>query len=62
MIPMIRITEMYYIAAECRMEAGPDYDKSKALDYLNTVRRHRGIGAGTDRGGQPRLGRASVTS
>ena len=40
---MIRITEMYYIAAECRMEAGPDYDKSKALDYLNTVRRHRGI-------------------
>ena len=43
MIPMIRITEMYYIAAECRMEAGPDYDKSKALDYLNTVRRHRGI-------------------
>ena len=34
MIPMIRITEMYYIAAECRMEAGPDYDKSKALDYL----------------------------
>ena len=43
MIPMIRITEMYYIAAECRMEAGPDYDKALALEYLNTVRRHRGI-------------------
>ncbi|MDE5610563.1 MAG: RagB/SusD family nutrient uptake outer membrane protein, partial [Odoribacter sp.] len=42
-IPMIRITEMFYIAAECRMEAGINYDRTKALEYLNTVRKRRGI-------------------
>lgn len=46
MVPMIRITEMFYIAAECRMEAGAGYDKTKALEYLNTVRQHRGIALG----------------
>ena len=43
LLPLIRLSEVYYIAAECRMEAGPDYDKALALEYLNTVRRHRGI-------------------
>lgn len=46
MIPMIRITEMFYIAAECRMENGSNYDREKALEYLNTVREHRGIATG----------------
>ncbi|TDQ07125.1 RagB/SusD family nutrient uptake outer membrane protein [Pedobacter metabolipauper] len=38
--PAIRLTEMYYIAAE----ASFDLDKPKALAYFNTVRNHRGIG------------------
>lgn len=38
-LPMIRRSEMAYIMAECLM--GEDDDK--ALEYLNTVRRHRGI-------------------
>ena len=46
MIPMIRITEMFYIAAECRMEKGANYDREKALEYLNQVRSHRGIAEG----------------
>lgn len=39
MIPLIRRSEMYYIAAECNVGA----DNQKAVDYLNTVRTHRGI-------------------
>ncbi|OMP79372.1 RagB/SusD family nutrient uptake outer membrane protein [[Flexibacter] sp. ATCC 35208] len=35
MAPAIRLSEMYYIAAECTSNA----------DYLNTVRTHRGIGS-----------------
>ncbi len=35
MAPAIRLSEMYYIAAEC----------SNNVDYLNTVRTHRGIGS-----------------
>src|SRR5699024_719330 len=35
--PMIRISEMYYIAAETAT------DKNTALGYLNTVRFHRGL-------------------
>jgi hypothetical protein len=38
--PAIRLTEMYYIAAE----ASFDTDKPKALELFNTVRNHRGIG------------------
>lgn len=34
-VPLIKISEMYYIAAEC--------DPSNALQYLNTVRTQRGI-------------------
>lgn len=34
-VPIIKIAEMYYIAAEC--------DPANALDYLNTVRTQRGI-------------------
>jgi len=40
--PAIRLSEMYYIAAE----ASFDIDKAKAINYFNTVREHRGIGAG----------------
>lgn len=36
-MPMIRISEMYYIAAECST------DETDALYYLNEVRSHRGI-------------------
>lgn len=43
MIPMIRITEMFYIAAECHLEKGGDYDKGLAIGYLNLVRSRRGI-------------------
>ncbi|RBL89172.1 RagB/SusD family nutrient uptake outer membrane protein [Chitinophaga flava] len=35
--PLIRISEMYYIAAECTA------DKNMALQYLNTVRNARGL-------------------
>jgi hypothetical protein len=38
--PALRLSEMYYIAAECSYDANP----AKALDYLNEVRRHRGMG------------------
>lgn len=37
--PLIRIAEMYYIAAECEAEIG---DPQLGLNYLNTVRSHRG--------------------
>lgn len=38
-LPAIRLSEVYYIAAETSW----DTDPGKALDYLNTVRRQRGI-------------------
>ena len=44
-INMIRIPEMYYIAAEALLES--DYDK--ALELYNTVRVHRGLEALTDK-------------
>src|SRR6202000_2696682 len=40
MAPAIRLSEMYYIAAE----ASYDQDPATALGYLNTVRSQRGIG------------------
>jgi hypothetical protein len=40
MAPAIRLSEMYYIAAECVYDFSPD----EAWDYFNTVRRSRGIG------------------
>lgn len=36
-LPLIRISEMYYIAAECE----PDFNKAK--EYLEEVRKHRGL-------------------
>jgi hypothetical protein len=36
-IPLLRVSEMYYIAAEC------ETDTHNALEYLNTVRRNRGL-------------------
>lgn len=36
-VPLIRISEMYYIAAECEPDA------AKALGYLEEVRSHRGL-------------------
>jgi hypothetical protein len=38
--PAIRLSEMYYIAAEASYETDP----AKGAEYLNTVRLHRGIG------------------
>ncbi|WP_256006870.1 RagB/SusD family nutrient uptake outer membrane protein [Pedobacter deserti] len=40
-MPLIKIPEMYYIAAECLAENDPN----KAVGYLNTVRTARGITA-----------------
>lgn len=40
-VPLIRIPEMYYIAAECLKESNP----GKAINYLNTVRASRNITA-----------------
>ncbi|SIN68048.1 RagB/SusD family nutrient uptake outer membrane protein [Chitinophaga niabensis] len=40
MMPCIRLSEMYYIAAECTF----DTDAAKGWDYFNTVRLNRGIG------------------
>jgi hypothetical protein len=37
---MIRVTEMYYIAAEC---ATASLDSLKATDLLDSVRVHRGL-------------------
>lgn len=42
-MPLMRITELYYIAAECLMDIGPNYDRSKALALLNKVRNQRNI-------------------
>ena len=36
-VPLIRLSEMYYIAAECEPDA------TKALQYLEAVRQHRGL-------------------
>lgn len=38
MLPAIRLSEMYYIAAECLY----DTDPAGAVEYLNTVRQNRG--------------------
>ncbi len=38
-VPLMRASEMYYIAAEC------EPDLTKATEYLETVRRHRGLTA-----------------
>lgn len=38
-MPMIRISEMYYIAAECVKDSDP----AMAAEYLNTVRRARNV-------------------
>ncbi len=40
-MPLIKIPEMYYIAAECLSTSNP----ARAVDYLNIVRRSRGITA-----------------
>lgn len=40
-MPLIKIPEMYYIAAECLRSTDP----GKAIEYLNTVRRSRGLSA-----------------
>lgn len=40
-MPLIRKSEMYYIAAECLKESDPD----SAVVLLNTVRNHRNIGS-----------------
>lgn len=42
-LPLIRGTELYYIAAECCLEEGADYNPQKAMDYLNIVRENRNI-------------------
>lgn len=39
--PAMRLTEMYYIAAEASYNTG---DEGSALNYFNTVRKNRGIG------------------
>ncbi|MCH7411394.1 RagB/SusD family nutrient uptake outer membrane protein [Belliella sp. DSM 111904] len=40
MAPALRLSEMYYIAAECSFDTNPEM----AWGYFNTVRFHRGIG------------------
>lgn len=44
-MPLIRISEMYYIAAECLLEPGENYNKIKAVACLNKVRNQRNIPA-----------------
>jgi hypothetical protein len=39
-MPIMRLSEAYYIAAECLLNLS---DKQGALDYLDIVRQHRGI-------------------
>lgn len=41
-IPLIRISEMFYIAAEC-LTTGANKNYSKAIEYLNEVRENRNI-------------------
>jgi len=40
-LPAIRLSEMYYIAAECTYDQNP----AEAMAYVDEVRSHRGIGA-----------------
>ena len=40
-IPMMRLTETYYIAAECQLKK--NHDVGAALQLLNTVRSHRNL-------------------
>ncbi|WP_010133982.1 RagB/SusD family nutrient uptake outer membrane protein [Ochrovirga pacifica] len=40
-VPLIKLPEMYYIAAEARIQSGSDL--ATAVNYLNTVRSSRGI-------------------
>lgn len=40
-MPMMRLSEAYYIAAECALRTGDDV--TTAATYLNTVRQHRGL-------------------
>ena len=40
MMPLIRMSEMYYMGAECLNQQGKTKD---AVELLNTVRRNRGI-------------------
>jgi len=44
-MPLIRMSEMYYIAAECSQQLNADYTRATA--WLDTVRVHRGIPAYT---------------
>ncbi len=41
-VPLIKISEIYLIAAECALKA-ENADKGSAIDYLNTLRRNRNI-------------------
>ena len=45
-IPLFRLSELYYIAAECRIGV----DNAEACSLLNTVRQHRGITVDLDAG------------
>lgn len=47
-MPLIRISEMYYIAAECFLEPGAGYDRAKAVACLNKVRNQRNIPSNFD--------------
>lgn len=40
-LPLMRISEAYYIAAECALQQNGDVES--AAGYLNTVRQHRGL-------------------
>ncbi len=40
-IPLLRLSEAYYIAAECALEG--DKNMAEAVSYLNTVRSHRNL-------------------
>lgn len=40
-LPLMRISEAYYIAAECALQQSGDVES--AAGYLNTVRQHRGL-------------------
>lgn len=42
-VPLVRISEMYYIAAECLLEPGANYNKTKAVACLNKIRNQRNI-------------------
>ena len=48
-LPAIRLSEMYYIAAECSYDQNP----TEAMAYVDEVRAHRGIGAKLSATGKP---------